>query len=134
MNKEAIPQGFPVGRVRLTKHLTQMFRQRELGGLSRKTEMISPYGGTAPSRRKGSTFEGDVRSIQARREGTLSQFVAAKKNPQDLRTQSPPTLSTGGVGHDVASGENVNRGTGIVRDAEKQAHQLLRERLAQLRV
>lgn len=133
MNK--LPPNFPVGRLQLSKGLKDGFKSRAYGIPSRNIPMISPFGGLPPARRQGSTLQGDARSIQARQEGTLSQFMAAKNNPQDLRTQHPPTLSTGGVSNEVTSGQDVHRGTGLVRDAgEKSAHQLLRERVARLRV
>lgn len=119
MKKDAtIPQGFPVGRVRLTKHLTTAFRGRASGGRS-LPPMITPYGGTPPARKHNSTFQGDVRSIQARREGTLSQFFAAKNTPQSLQTQYPPTLATGSMPPDVAGPPEIQHGTGTTRDAAK---------------
>lgn len=121
MNKEAaIPQGFPVGRVRLTKHLSASFRARQAGGGTRPLPpMITPYGGTAPARKHNSTLQGDVRSIQARREGTLSQFLAGKSTPQNLQTQYPPTLATASIPPDVVGEPQVQHGTGTVRDVAK---------------
>ncbi len=97
MKKEAIPDGFPVGRVRLTKHLTQVFRGRGASSLSKLPPLITPYGGTAPIRRPGSTLEHDVKTIGARGQGTLTQFLAAKEHPTNLHTDLPPTLDTSGV-------------------------------------
>lgn len=99
--------------------------------------MIGPYGGQPPARRPGSTMQGDIKSLQARGKGTLSEFVSAKSNPQDIRTDRSPMLSQGENPSDVTSGANVNRGSGLVRDAETKAasaRQLLRERIADLRV
>lgn len=97
MKKEAVPAGFPVGRLRLTKQLTQMFRSRGSSPTSKLPPMVTPFGGTAPVRKPGSTFEHDARTIAAREKGTLTQFLAAKEQPLTLHTDNPPNLDTSGV-------------------------------------
>jgi hypothetical protein len=78
MKTAAIPQGFPVGRLKLTKVLADRYRPipgRQL------PQMITPYGGTPPQRHTGSTLQGDIGKIQARGRGALSELMAAKANP-----------------------------------------------------
>jgi len=139
VKKEAIPQNFPMG-ARLSERLSKSFRTRGYAASPSRSlpPMISPYSRPAPQRRQGATLQGDIRSIRARNDGTLSQIMAAKSAPNALKSSDHPTLSTGGVDSDVSSGANVNRGTGLIRDAETQkvadARQLLRERLSALRV
>ena len=98
--------------------------------------MISPFGGQAPSRTPQSTQEGDVRSINARGKGTLSQFMATKKTvQQDIRGGTEPHMPNS-VAAPTDGADQVAQGSGQRREADiqKVARQLLRERLASLRV
>lgn len=79
------PPNFPVGRLRLSERLSRIAQGTRPG---RPAPLLNRLGGVAP---KGPLSPQEAaEKIQIRDQGTLSQFLAAKKNPTDLRTQHTP--------------------------------------------
>lgn len=140
MKTAALPQGFPVGRLRLSKTLPRAISGRATGYVGKLPPMISPLGGQAPARGHGSTQESDVSKIRARGKGTLSEILSAKATEKNVTQDRSPSMHHG-ESLPPDGGANVNKGTGQVRDAMPEgglkaasARQLLRERLASIRV
>jgi hypothetical protein len=135
----ALPQGFPVGRLNLSGNLSRAINGRATGYTPTLPPMISPYGGVAPQRGADSTMQGDVSTIKARGKGTLSQLVAAKSKPTGMPDARTPNVTQDGAPPGDGVGDTA-RGDGVVRDSHAEAvkaasaRQLLRERLADLRV
>jgi hypothetical protein len=132
-----LPGGFPIGRLNLSRVIPRAISDRAVGTSRSLPPMVSPLGGQAPGRTPSSTQQGDVRTIQARGKGTLSETIAAKANQKTAPQDRSPMVSNGeALPHD--DGANVSRGTGTVHDVsakkEASARQLLREHLSDLRV
>ncbi len=113
MNKDAIPQSFPVGRIRLIR----MLAARKATGATRALPpLMARAGGPQPKWRMGQS-QGDVkRSIQARMEGgTFAQWAASRHAPEATpRTSTGPMMTEG----TPSFGEtNVTAGSGSTRDA-----------------
>lgn len=85
-----IPKGFPVGRLRLTQRLSS--RPRTPGRTL--PPLFRAYPGPAPRWDGRAPLENVARNIQAQNQGSLSQFLAAKTAPTELRTPTPPPMET----------------------------------------
>jgi hypothetical protein len=95
--------------------------------------MVSPLGGQAPGRTPTSTQQGDVRTIQARGRGTLSETVAAKAN-QKVAPQDRSQVTPHGEAMPHNEGDGASRGSSPFQDvrAQKEARAVLRESLGKL--
>lgn len=126
----AVPKGFPVGRLRLSRQLGDSLRRGGAPSLRRPIPLISPYGGPAPKWDGKAPVENVRETIRARGEGgTLRQFVTAKTHPTELKTQYPPQMSTMQTPSEFSNPE-VQRGQGVTRDADVSKAAL--ERLAEI--
>lgn len=109
-----LPQNFPVGNIQLSKSLNRMVRGNPL---SRQIPLMAPYSGPVPRWSGGSSVDEVRHTLDARKRGTLSELVAAKGRPTDVRSQQPPQLSTESLPPEVATDPKVQSGSGSTRDA-----------------
>jgi hypothetical protein len=114
--KGGIPRNFPIGRLRLSQHLTESFRHRTGPTIRALPPLLRIHGGQAP-RWETSSIDRARETIGARARGPLSEFLAAKSKPQTLTTQSGPQLSTQKLPLDLEQA-NVSSGSGRTREAE----------------
>lgn len=110
-----LPRNFPVGNIRLSQHLNRAVRGNPL---SRQIPLIAPFSGPAPRWDGHEPMENISRALQARKGGTIQEFIAAKTHPTELKGQQPPHLSTQSLPPEVMTEPKVEGGSGTVRDAE----------------
>lgn len=113
-----MPRNFPVGRLRLSRSLSDGMRRRHIG-LGRPSPLLSRYGGPPP-KWKGS-IQATVSQIAARGRGAISEFAASRQTPRNIHAPFPgaapaTAANPGQAPPEAAEHASVARETGAVRE------------------